>query len=172
MCVHRSTRVESGWIFCAIEEKANRKHYTAPTIFVGHCSDLKYVRFMTVVTSQETLNAKECFEHFCHQDNVFTEHYHCDDGCFADKAFIDDVTKKGQTISYCAAYAHFQNGKAEKAIQDVQDMARTMLLHAKARWPDAVHLSLWPYSMRMAKHIMNHLPDEADGGSFIEKNHE
>ena len=79
------------------------------------------------------------------------------------------ITKKGQTISYCATYAHFQNGKAEKAIQDVQDEARTILLHADARWSDAVHLSLWPHAMRMALHIMNHLPDEADGSSHTEK---
>ena len=66
------------------------------------------------------------------------QHYLCENGSFADKAFIDDVTKKCQTISYCAAYAHFYKWKAEKTIQDVQDVAKTTLLHAKARWPDAV----------------------------------
>ena len=96
------------------------------------------------------------------------QHYHCDDGHFADKAFIDDLTKKGQNISYCAAYTHFQNGEAEKTICDMQDIARTMLFHAKARWPYAVHLSLWPYAMRMAVHSMNYLPDEANGSSHIE----
>ena len=40
-------------------------------------------------------------------------------------------------------------------IKDMQDMARTMVLHYKARWSD-VGLSLWPYAMRMALHIMNH----------------
>ena len=44
-----------------------------------------------------------------------------------------------------------------------------MLLHAKARWPDTIHLSFWSYAMRVAIHIMNHLPDEADGSSHIEK---
>ena len=111
-------------------------------MFVDHCSDLKYIYFMTAVTCKETLNTKECFEHFCHQHDVFVEHYHCDNGHFGDKAFIDDVAKKGQTISYCAAYANFQNEKVEKSIQDVQNVARTMSLHAKARWPDAVHLLL------------------------------
>ncbi|KAL7480451.1 hypothetical protein ACHAW6_006143 [Cyclotella cf. meneghiniana] len=28
-----------------------------------------------------------------------------------------------------------------------------MLLHAKARWPSVVHLSLWPYAVRMAVYI-------------------
>ena len=71
---------------------------------------------MTAVAFEETLYAKECFDCFYHQHNIFVEHYHCDDGHFIDKDFTDDVTKKGQMISYCAASAHFQNGKAEKAI--------------------------------------------------------
>ena len=119
--------------FAHLKGRLTSKRYTATTIFVDHCSELKYIHFMTAVTSEETLYAKECFECFCHQNNVLVEHYHCDDGCFAEKAFIDNVTKKGQTISNCAAYAHFQNGKAEKAIWDMQDMIPTMLLHAKAR---------------------------------------
>ena len=44
-----------------------------------------------------------------------------------------------------------------------------MLLHAKARWPDTVPLSLWSYEMRMVVHIMKQLPEEADGSSHIEK---
>ena len=58
-------------------------------------------------------------QRFCDQHNIYVEYYHCDDEHFADKAFIDDVAKKSQTISYCAEYAHFQNGNAEKAIKDV-----------------------------------------------------
>ena len=114
---------------------------------MDNCLDLKYIHFMTAVTSAETLYTNEYFECFCHQHDVFMEHYHCDKGHFADKAIIDDVTK-GQIIGYCAAYAYFQSGKAEKAIWDVQDMARTILLHAKAKWLDAVHLSLWSHAMR------------------------
>ena len=78
------------------------------------------------------------------------------------KAIIDDITKNknGQTISYCVVYAYFQNGKAKRAIQDVKDMSRAILLCAKTRWPDAVHLCLWPYAMSMPVLITNHLPDK------------
>ena len=62
----------------------------------------------------------------------------------------------------------FKMEKAEKAIWDLQDIARTMLLHVEASWPDSIHLSLWPYEMRVAVHIMNHLLDEAAGSSCIE----
>ena len=121
------------------------------------------------VISEENLHVKECFECFCPWHNVFVEHYHCDIGHFVDKAFFDDAAKKDQTISYCVAYAHFQKEKTEKAIWYVHNIIRTMLLHAKTRWPDAVHPSLWPNAMRMAVHIMNHLPDEADGCSLVKK---
>ncbi len=43
-----------------------------------------------------------------------------------------------------------------------------MLLHAKARWPSAVHLCLWPYAVRMAVYIFNTAPVLLDGKSRIE----
>lgn len=49
---------------------------------------------------------------------------------------------------FCGVNTHFQNGIAEKAIQDLQEQAWKQLLHAKARWPEVVHLLLWPYALR------------------------
>ena len=34
-------------------------------------------------------------------------------------------------------------------------MAQKMILHAKGRWPQAIHLSLWPYALRMAVRATN-----------------
>lgn len=146
-----------------------KRRYKAATVFVDHFSDLKYVHFMEALTSDETLYAKQSFERYARQHGVIIKHYHCDNGRFSDKTFIDDVTKKGQTISYCAAYAHLQNDKTEKGIRDIQEMACTMLLHARARWPDAIHLALWPYAMRMAVTLMNTIPDEGNGSTRLER---
>jgi len=41
-------------------------------------------------------------------------HYHADNGIFADTKFLAHIAQAGQTISFCGAYAHFQNGIAEK----------------------------------------------------------
>ncbi len=71
-------------------------------------------------------------------------------------------------ITYCGVNAHFQNGIAERAIRDITDSARTMLLHAKARWPSAVHLCLWPYALRYAVYIHNTVPVLLNGRSRIE----
>ena len=62
------------------------------------------------------------------------EHYHCDNGHFADRVFIDDVTKKGQTISYCAAYDIFKMGRQKRQLEMCNIWREQMLLHAKARW--------------------------------------
>ena len=145
-----------------------KKRYRYATIFVDHFSDLKYVHYMEDSTSKSTVYAKECFERYAAAHGVHVEHYHCDNGRFADNGWVRHCEAMGQTITYCGVNAHFQNGKAEKAIRDIQTAARTMLLHAKSRWPDAIHLSLWPYAMRMAVHIHNNVPNNEDGSSRLE----
>ena len=115
-------------------------------MFVDHHSRLKYVHLTTSTSSPQTVYAKESYERHCRHMDVHIQHYHCDNGRFADNAFIEHCEKQGQTITYCGAYAHFQNGIAEKAIRDLQEGARKMLLHAKGRRPDAISLSLWPYT--------------------------
>ena len=58
-----------------------------------------------------------------------------------------DVFAQGQEIKYCGDNAHFQSGVAEKRIRDLQDLTRTSLLHAAARWPKAILVHLWPYAL-------------------------
>ena len=74
----------------------------------------------------------------------------------------------GQGTTYCGVNAHFHNGRAGKAIRDLQTMARKMILHAKGRWPEAIHLSLWPYALRMVVHVNNNFPNTADASSRLE----
>jgi len=38
-------------------------------------------------------------------------------------------------------------------------MARTMLIHAHHRWPDAITPNLWPYALRMANDAINVTPN-------------
>ncbi len=64
--------------------------------------------------------------------------------------------------------AHFQNGRAKKAIRDLSESARKQLLHAQAKWPSAIHLSLWPYALRTAAALRNTLPTLEAGISRLE----
>ncbi len=73
-----------------------KKHYTAATVFVDHYSRLKYVHLMTELTSEETMDAKRALEHFAEQHGIRILHYHCNNGRFADNAFKNSCSAKGQ----------------------------------------------------------------------------
>ena len=48
-------------------------------------------------------------------------------------------------------------------------MARTMLLHAQHRWPEAINAHLWPYAIKIANDNGNRLPSiNGEGVSPIE----
>ena len=79
----------------------------------------------------KTLKAKETFEKYAANCGIIIRHYHADNGRFANRGGINHVQEKGQTISICGTNAHHQNGVAEKRIHDLQEAARTMLIHAK-----------------------------------------
>ncbi|KAL7478813.1 hypothetical protein ACHAW6_008183 [Cyclotella cf. meneghiniana] len=141
-----------------LKGRLTTKRYKAATIFVDHFSRLRYIHIMTSLTSSETIKAKQAFERFAVDHGVRIKHYHADNGRFADNAFQQHCNEQQQTITYCSMNAHFQNGVAKRAIRDITEAAQTMLLHAKARWPSAVHLSLWPYAVRMAVYVHNTVP--------------
>ncbi len=86
---------------------------------------------MTKLTSKETMEAKQAFEHFTKQHGVRIFHYHCNNGRFADNAFKNSCSAKGQQLTFCGVNAHFQNGIAEKAIRDLREIARKQLLHVQ-----------------------------------------
>ena len=123
---------------------------------------------MSEITSEETIYAKKRFERYAAGLNVRVEHRHCKNGRFADNAFIQHCEEMGQGITYCGVNAHFQNGRAEKTIRDLQTMARKMILHAKGQWPESIHLSLWPYALRMVVRVHNNVPNSADASSRLE----
>ena len=128
--------------------KLTKNRYKAATVFVDHYSRLGYICLQTSLTSDETLKAKNAVEAYARLHGINRiRHYHADNGQFADNAFIQDITKQGQMISYCGVNAHFQHGVAEKRIRDLQEQVRKMLLHAKARWPTAITINLWPYPL-------------------------
>ena len=110
------------------------------------------------MTSEETLQAKLAFKAYAKSHGVKIQQYHADNGRFTDKAFRNSCEERNKSLSFCRVNAHFQNGIAEKKIRDLQDAARTMLLHAQRRWSDAINAHLWSYAMRMANDIHNNSP--------------
>ena len=145
-----------------------RRRYSVATIFVDHYSSLSYVHLQETQSSQDTLAAKHAFEAYARDRGVRIQHYHADNGRFVDNAWQDSINQAGQTMTLCGVNAHHQNGVVEKRIRDLVGQARKMLLHAEARWPTAVHISLWPYALRTANDMRNSLPGK-DGISPSEK---
>jgi hypothetical protein len=68
------------------------------------------------------------------------------------------VSDSHQSLTICGVNAHYQNGMAEKRIHDLQNLARTMLIHGNRRWPKAIGANLWPYALRTANDVMNSTP--------------
>ena len=135
-----------------------RRRYTVSTVFVDHFSGFSYVHLQLSTDAEHTLEAKRAFERLAKVYGVTVRHYHADNHIFDSKLFVDEVHRAKQTISYCGVNAHHQNGKAEKKIRDLQELARTMILHAKQRWPSAITVNLWPYALRMANEVSNVSP--------------
>jgi hypothetical protein len=140
-----------------------RERYMAATIFVDHYSDVTFVHL------QKTLNAKEAFERWANSHSVKIKHYHADNGRFAKTDFMAHVAKSGQTISFCGVNPHFQNGRAERRIQTLQDLGRTQLLHAIARWLVAISHHLWPFAVGNVGQCLNDTARPGEEKTRIER---
>ncbi len=144
-----------------------KKRYKAATVFVGHFLHLQYVHLMMTLSSDKTVAAKLAFKQFAEQHGIMIQHYHCDNGRFTDNDFKSVCEQARQRLTFCGVNAHFQNGIAKKAIRDLSESARKQLLHARQRWPAAIHLSLWPYALRNACFLHNTLPTQEDATSRL-----
>jgi hypothetical protein len=51
---------------------------------------------------------------------------------------------------------------AECQIRLLQELTRTMLIHASKCWPNSVTANLWPYALRMANQVLNEMPSMQD----------
>jgi Reverse transcriptase (RNA-dependent DNA polymerase) len=135
-----------------------KERYRYATVFVDNATDYSYVHFHKSSSAEEALEAKETFERKASEFGVKIRHYHADNGVFATHLWRSHCIARGQGLTFAAAGAHHQNGKAEAKIRHLQSQARTMLIHAQHRWPQAVTANLWPYAIRMANETSLELP--------------
>eukprot|EP00590_Aulacoseira_subarctica_P001421 CAMPEP_0172414700 /NCGR_PEP_ID=MMETSP1064-20121228/1332_1 /TAXON_ID=202472 /ORGANISM="Aulacoseira subarctica , Strain CCAP 1002/5" /LENGTH=1323 /DNA_ID=CAMNT_0013151491 /DNA_START=262 /DNA_END=4233 /DNA_ORIENTATION=+ len=145
-----------------------KQRYRVATIFVDHATRLGFPYMQKSTTSEETVAGKDAFEAYSATYGVTIQHYHCDNGRFADNLWRDSAARANQTLSYSGVGASFQNGVAEKRIGDLQGSATTMLLHAERCWPQAINTHLWPYAIRMASDVYNSTPRIDEDASPIE----
>jgi hypothetical protein len=65
--------------------------------------------------------------------------------------------------------AHHQNGRVEKRIRDLKDLAWSSILHAQNLWPDAITNNLWPYAVRKAANDLNFVKSKNSKHSPMER---
>jgi hypothetical protein len=105
------------------------------TIFCNHISNFVYVHLMRNFTLAENLLAKRAYEKVLGQAGRTAKHYHADIGQFSDKGFHQDITDKGQSITFCGVGAHHQNGMIKSRNKQLTLGACTLLLHGMRHWP-------------------------------------
>ena len=118
-----------------------KDRYTCATVFVDHNSNLSYVHFQKLASAKYTLEAKEAFESFSRQRGVWIINYQSDNGTFSANNWVRDCYTKGQGLTFASVNAHHQNGKSKVRIRNLQEMARTSMIHANKRWPNAIILT-------------------------------
>jgi GAG-pre-integrase domain len=79
-----------------------RSRYPYATVFIDHFSDLSYVHLQKSITSAETVDAKQAFEAYAKLMNKCIQHYHADNGRFADNLFYR-ASKTATKLSLSAA---------------------------------------------------------------------
>jgi hypothetical protein len=145
-------------LIAQLRGRPTTKRYMAATVFVDHFSRLSFIHLQKTTSADETIEGKLKFEAYAASCGVKIKHYHADNGVFADNKFRKEIMDSRQTLSFCGVNAHFQNSVAERRIRQLQDLARTMLIHASRRWPTAIDSHLWPYALRYANDMFNNTP--------------
>ena len=142
--------------------------YRGGAMFVDQASEFIYVQPQVTFLSAETLQAKLDYERMCLTSGDYVTTYMSDNGAFSALDFVKDIVDRGQNAKYSGVGAHHHNGVAERAIQTISNMSRTMMLHAGIHWPDLVNSSLWPMAMEYAAYIYNHTPNMESGQAPID----
>ena len=126
-----------------------------------------YVHLQYSTNGEDTLEANKLFKAYSRSKGVKILYYHVDNGRFVECTWMEHVKQHGQKFSYCAAYSHFQNGKAENRIRNLQEQARKIILHAISCWSQAVNTHIWLYALRHVNDIKTTISDSPDGSSPI-----
>jgi transposase InsO family protein len=133
---------------------------------IFHDAATKYIHaeFLTALNSHTTLKGKENFEAMCRDHGVVPQSYLTDHGgAFTSADFSRHLAQFQQIVHFAGTGAHHHNGAAERSIQTVMSMARTMMLHAAIHWPEMADPSLWPFAVEYAVYIYNRVPDPSTG---------
>jgi len=138
--------------------------FTGGCLFIDHASNFVHVKNQCHLNTHETIKAKEAFEVMCRDHGVIPQSYLSDNGkAFTSAGFTSHLSQFEQVMKFAGVGAHHHNGNAERAIQTIMSIARTMMLHSAIHWPDVADPMLWPMAVQHAVFLHNHVADDSTG---------
>ena len=152
-----------------VSGKLTHERYWGSVLYVDHFSDYLFNHLITGTTSEQTLSSKLAYERVAQQHDVRVKAYHADNLRFNDNNFRGECVKLGQQLTFCGVGAHHQNAIAESKVKLVCQGARTILLHAKRRWPSVISHVLWPFALQAIIDRHNRLSLDEFGRSPLKK---
>ncbi|KAI2509754.1 hypothetical protein MHU86_4607 [Fragilaria crotonensis] len=153
-----------GRLFSSAGRSLNSDMFAGGCLFIDHASNFVHVEFQKHLNTHETLKAKQNFELMARDSGVIPQSYLSDNGgSFTSAKFTEHLGTLKQVVKFAGVGAHHHNGHAERAIQTIMSIARTMMLHSAVHWPDVADATLWPMAVSHAIFLHNHVPDLATG---------
>lgn len=158
-----------GRLYTSRAKTADHEMFKGGCIFVDHASKYIHVEHQVGMSSHETLKSKLKFETSVADFGVSIQNYLTDNStAFRNAEFTQELSTFRQTLNFAGVGAHHHNGVAERGIQTIMSMSRTILLHAAIRWPDVSDPQLWPMAVDHAVYVYNRIPDPHTGLSPID----
>ena len=109
--------------------------YHGGFIFYDHASGYIQVRHQVALGASDTTNDKFNYDIYASHARLFIQANYIENGSFASKCFMSQVIYNNRQISFRGVGASHQNGVAERGLQTITNMARTMLIHASIKNP-------------------------------------
>ena len=138
--------------------KLTTKRYKYATVYVDVASRYGFVHLQKSADAEETVQGKCIFETHLQSFGVTVKSYHADNGIFRAHKWVNSCKEKQQGLTFAGVNAHHQNGYAERRIRELQELTRSMLIHANRQWKGSITTNLWPYALRMANGLYNNTP--------------
>lgn len=152
-----------------LSKSAKANMYQGGAIYVDHASKFISIQHQTSLSAADTVKGKLSYERDAYTVGVILQQFHTDNGVFTSKEFMADLMNSEQSVRFSGVGAAHQNGSAERNIQTIVNMARTMMLHAALRSPSGyISPDLWPMAMDHAVWLYNHIPSLETGLAPIE----
>ena len=158
-----------GRLYSSAGKSPSHQMFSGGALFVDYASRAVYVKHQVGMSTHETLASKYSFEEWFKDMGHVPQNYQSDNAsCFTSKEYINHLKEYRQIQQFAGVGAHHHNAQAERAIQTIMSMARTMMLHAAIRWPDSADAQLWPMCVDHAVYLYNRLPNPETGLSPME----